>query len=244
MKGNHSRASRIGRWGLLLAVSCALAVFMAVAPGAGLADPLYIGLSGSQGQTIAGSGVDFSCVGSSCAPVLVNDSNDLYFNSTYNAFVHNDQNPWKGVATIQVKNTGSQSWSDFHFQIFSLYTPSNPGGWSNPADVFFDISGSNYPTYTNSANGSYTLPPDSVDVTPASGSNGAMLDLYFNAAPVAVGQTATFTLYTDNTEDQGLFGLVMYPSAEETTPVTIPGTLLLLGPGLASVIAFSRRHAS
>lgn len=202
------------------------------------ADPLYIGYdpgpatSGTE-QVVAGSGVDFDCAGSGCAPILVNDPSDPNFNYQSNAFVHNDQAPFKGVATIEVTNTGTQSWGDFHFQVFSLGTP----GWSNPADVFFNISGSYYPTYSNSVGGPI-IPLGSVVSTPGSGSNGAMLDLYFNSNPVAPGQTAVFTVYTDNTQDQGLFGLIMYPSTVETP---VPGAALLLGAGLAGIGVVRRR---
>jgi hypothetical protein len=64
-----------------------------------------------------------------------------------------------------------------------------------------------------------------------------MLDLYFNSNPAVPGQTAVFTVYTDNTTDQGLFGLIMYPSVE--TP--IPGAAWPLGAGLAGIGAARRR---
>ena len=203
------------------------------------ADPLYIGYdpgpagSGTE-QVIAGGGVDFDCTGSGCAPLLVNDASDPSFDYQSNAFVHSDQSPFKGVATIEVTNTGTQSWGDFHFQIFTLAPMS---GWSKPSDVFFDISGAYYPTYSNSVGGP-AIPLDSVVVTPGTASSGAMLDLYFNTNPVAPGQTAVFSIYTDNTEDQELFGLVMYPSVAETP---IPGALWLLGAGLANIGALRRR---
>jgi hypothetical protein len=160
-----------------------------------------------------------------------NDPTGSGFNSLYDAFVHNDQSPFKGVATIQVTNTGTQSWGDFHFQIFTLGT----GSWSKPGDVSFNISGSYYPTYSNSVGGP-TIPLGSVVVTPGTASTGALLDLYFDSNPVAPGQTAVFTVYTDNTTDQGLFGLIMYPSA-----VPIPGALWLLGAGLTAIAVMRKR---
>jgi len=242
MKACGFLSGRIGRWKMLLVVLSALAVLVAAGPGRVLADPLYIGYNpgsppptGTTQQVIAGGGVDFDCTGSVCAPILVNDPNDPNFNYQSNAFVHNDQSPFKGVATIEVTNTGTQSWGDFHFQIFSLYGTLNGAGWSNPANVFFNISGSYYPTYSNSVGGP-TIPLGSVVVTPGTASTGAMLDLYFNSNPVAPGQTAVFTVYTDNTTDQGLFGLIMYPSA-----VPIPGALWLLGAGLAAIAVMRKR---
>ena len=235
-------SGRIGRWKLLLVVSSALAVLVAAGPGRVLADPLYIGYNpgssptGTQ-QVIAGGGVDFDCTGSVCTPILANpnDPTDSGFNSLYDAFVHNDQSPFKGVATIEVTNTGTQSWEDFHFQVFSLYGTPNGAGWSSPANVFFDISGSDYPTYSNSVGGP-TIPLGSVVVTPGTASTGAVLDLYFDSNPVAPGQTAVFTIYTDNTTNKGLFGLIMYPSA-----VPIPGALWLLGAGLAAIAVMRKR---
>jgi hypothetical protein len=224
---------------MLLVVSSVLAVLVAAGPGRVLADPLYIGYNpgspptGTTQQVIAGGGVDFDCTGSVCTPILVNpnDPTGSGFNSLYDAFVHNDQSPFKGVATIQVTNTGTQSWGDFHFQIFTLGT----GSWSKPGDVSFNISGSYYPTYSNSVGGP-TIPLGSVVVTPGTASTGALLDLYFDSNPVAPGQTAVFTVYTDNTTDQGLFGLIMYPSA-----VPIPGALWLLGAGLTAIAVMRKR---
>ena len=158
MKERGFLSRTIGRWKMLLVVSSALAVLAAAGPVRVKADPLYIGYNpgspstGTQ-QVIAGGGVDFDCTGSVCTPILVNDPNDPNFNYLSNAFVHNDQSPFKGVATIEVTNTGTQSWEDFHFQIFTLYGTPNGAGWSNPADVFFNISGSDYPTYSNSVGG-------------------------------------------------------------------------------------------
>jgi hypothetical protein len=216
-----------------------LAVLAAAGPVRVKADPLYIGYNpgspptGTTQQVIAGGGVDFDCTGSVCTPILVNpnDPTGSGFNSLYDAFVHNDQSPFKGVATIQVTNTGTQSWGDFHFQIFTLGT----GSWSKPGDVSFNISGSYYPTYSNSVGGP-TIPLGSVVVTPGTASTGALLDLYFDSNPVAPGQTAVFTVYTDNTTDQGLFGLIMYPSA-----VPIPGALWLLGAGLTAIAVMRKR---
>ena len=185
-------------------------------------------------RSLPATRVDFDCTGSGCTPILVNDQNDPNFQN--NAFVHNDQSPFKGVATIEVTNTGTQAWGDFHFQIFTLAM----AGWSNPANVFFDTTGSLAPTLSVGGSAK-TL--DSVAVTPGTASSGAMLDLYFNSNPVAVGQTAVFSIYTDNsTAPSGLFGLVMYPSLTETTTATpIPGALWLLGTGLAGIGAVRKR---
>ena len=204
------------------------------------ADPLYIGYNpgapptGTTEQVVAPNGVNFSTVGPGSIPTLVDDPVDTASYSQYNGFVHNDQSPFKGAAVVDVTNTGTQSWVGFNFQIFSLYPAY---GWSKPADVFFNISGPYAPTYSNSVGGP-TVPLDSATLTPAVGLTGAMLDLSFTSNPVAPGQTAVFTVYADNSQDQGLFGLAMYPTA---AAVPVPAAIWLLGPGIAGLIAVRRR---
>ena len=83
--------------------------------------------------------------------------------------------------------------------------------------------------------------PLTYSVTPSNGSNGAVLDLFFNSNPVLAGQTATFKVYTDNTQDQKLFGIIFNPSPVNTTTVPIPGALMLLGPGLVGLAAFRKK---
>jgi hypothetical protein len=145
------------------------------------------------------------------------------------SFEHDDQAPFKGYAQITVTNTGTQSWGDFHFQIYSLYPNTF---WSNPADVFFVTSDPYAPAYKNGDN---TIALDSYSVTPGTSSAGAMLDLYFYSHPLLANETATFTVYTDNTKDQGFFGLTVYPS-----PVPIPAAAWLFGSGLFCLLARKR----
>jgi hypothetical protein len=59
-----------------------------------------------------------------------------------------------------------------------------------------------------------------------------MLDLYFYSHPLLANETATFTIYIDNTMDQGFFGLTVYP-----TPVPIPAAAWLFGSGLFCLLA-------
>jgi len=39
---------------------------------------------------------------------------------SYQSITHEDADPWKGFVTLTATNTGTQSWTDFHFGIFSV----------------------------------------------------------------------------------------------------------------------------
>jgi hypothetical protein len=129
---------------------------------------------------------------------------------------HEDADPWKGWANITVTNTGTEAWGDFHFEIFQVTDPID--------NVFFDVASPNEPTSSQSG---LTWSPG----------GGHTLDLFFYGDAVLPTETATFSVYTDNTTDQvSFFGLAFYP-----TPIPEPGTFGLLAAGLIGLASFRKR---
>jgi len=133
---------------------------------------------------------------------------------------HDDDGNYKGFATLTVKNTGSAAWGDFHFGFFDYMGSQDISNLG-----FLDASlGGNDPTSTQSP---LTWTIDNVTV-------GAVINLFFYSDPVAPGEIATFSVYTDNPDHLDWFGLMVYP-----TPVPEPLTICLLGIGTLGLI---RRH--
>jgi len=145
------------------------------------------------------------------ASVLADDADIITSFSEFTAqeFIHQDADPWKGWAQVTVTNTGTEPWGDFHFEITGVGIE-NVDFVADPP--FEPISVPPRPSLT------WAVDNNAV---------GATLDLFFYADPVLPGQTAQFTVYTDNTADMNpFFGLCIYP-----TPVPEPATIgmLLLG---------------
>lgn len=130
---------------------------------------------------------------------------------------HEDQAPFKGWLTVNVTNNSADPWGDFHFQLIRNL------GFGTPSLVVFDDDV--YPSVMTGATPySYTISPDELNT-----------DFYFYTDPVAPGDSASFQLYTDNTDNEQFFGVLMYP-----TPVPEPAALGLLTLGCALVM-FPRR---
>ncbi len=114
---------------------------------------------------------------------------------------------FKGWFNLTVKNTCTAEWGDFHFQLFEA------PGFLSP-NTTFDIAGLNAPTSSQTGM-IYALSLDEKS-----------LNLSFYSDPVAPGETATFSVYTDNPDHAAFFGVSFYP-----TPVPEPVSLLLLAAG-------------
>lgn len=114
---------------------------------------------------------------------------------------HSDESPFKGWANFEVTNTGSEAWGDFHFEITGV-----------------GVDNVDFTNYSSSQSLDW-VDIDNVVV-------GATLDMYFYNDPVGPGETATFSVYTDNQDELSFFGLCVYP-----TPVPEPATLAILSIG-------------
>ena len=119
-----------------------------------------------------------------------------------------------------MENTGTESWGDFHFEIYQVTG-------ETIENVDFIVTSPYEPTSTQAG---LTWVLDNVAV-------GATLDLFFYSDPVLPGETATFSVYTDNTADQvSFFGTSFHP-----TPIPEPGTFGLLAAGLIGLASFRKR---
>jgi hypothetical protein len=126
---------------------------------------------------------------------------------------HQDESPWAGWVNVNVTNTGSEAWGDFHFEIYQVsgYAAVDNVDWKDTA------AGGYNPT---SSQTSLTWDIDN-------GIVGATIDLYFYGDPVLPGETANFNVYNVNPDEVTFFGVKFFP-----TPVPIPGAALLYVTGL------------
>ena len=130
---------------------------------------------------------------------------------------HADTEPFAGWVNVTMTNTGTEPWGDFHFEIFSV------GADVSNVDFLVDLS--HEPTSSQS---SLSWVVDNVSV-------GAKIDLFYYLDPVMPGETANFSVYTNNPDHLSFFGVMFYP-----TPLPEPATLALLGFGLLALRRRSR----
>lgn len=164
-------------------------------------------------------------IGTTGSPIELNG-----LSASYGA-EHADAAPFKGWAFVTVKNTGNEAWGDFHFKVFAY-----PGGSNDISQVSFldasmqdSLGASGYNPISTQSSTTWTIDNNVV---------GAELSLYFYSDPVAPGEIATFSVYTDNTASHANFGLMMWPSPA----VPEPGSLLALTTGLVGLAGFMRKR--
>jgi hypothetical protein len=127
---------------------------------------------------------------------------------------HEDLDPFKGWATLTVKNVCGADWGDFHLRLYS----------SHGGDVDFVDTSPYQPQLWFKVG--HTWQQD-LDLTWTITNGGNVMNLFFYDDPISHGETAKIKVYTDNTKHHwSSFQVCVYP-----TPVPEPVTLTLLALG-------------
>lgn len=139
--------------------------------------------------------------------------------------IHNDDDPYKGWATLWVKNIcSSEDWGDFHLKL---------KGWGSYF-VDFVIDEDHMPEISvyNFSTGWRDITDIDWDLL----DGGARLDLEFYDDPIYIGEIAKIKVYTDNTHYcNPYFYVKAYPTA-----VPEPMTIAILG--LGGLALFRKRR--
>jgi hypothetical protein len=142
-------------------------------------------------------------------------------------YTHEDKDPFKGWAFFTVQNNGTESWTDFHFEIISVTV----GGtfYDATSVTIYDVTSIHPPVTSQN--------PVSIVVSNPPGGLSS-LDYYFPNDPVPVSDIATFSFYTDNTANNvAYFGLAAWPTPE-------PASLVLMSLGVGGILLVRRRRAA
>ncbi len=140
------------------------------------------------------------------------------------SFQHRDAQPYKGSINVDVTNTGTVAWDDFHFEIFAV-----PGSPIGAGDVLFKDTAAGGEDPTSSQAGlTWTINTNDAGFS--------IIDLFFTEV-VGPNDTAWFKVYTDNTTaSYSVFGTLVYP-----TPVPLPGAAWLFGSALLGLLGMTRK---
>lgn len=130
---------------------------------------------------------------------------------------HADQTPWAGWVKVEVTNTGTEAWGDFHFSIYEVTGDVSNVEWKDAS------LGGNDPV-SSQALDSWTID---------NAAYGATIDLFYYNDPILPTETATFEVYNVNPDQVTFFGVAFHP-----TPVPEPAGLVLLALG---ALALRRR---